>query len=344
MLPVYFYIPQDYWPSRELPNLLKTETISDYLLSLRTPTLGRVGNIYSWILQTYLRLKADGFPCTFVGTLPPEGIVIAYWDTVPLPSANLLIVSVLADANPNPYTQLAVIQNPLQALSFHNGYYLPHWPQPGLIPRSAGRGNRFENIGFFGDILNLAPELKSPSWQAQLKSLGFNWHVVEPERWHDYSQIDAVLAVRGFKERDYFHKPATKLFNAWHAGVPAILGCESAFQAERKNEMDYVEVSSPDEILAALKRLRDDPNLRQAMIANGRLRAEETSIESLAARWRDFITQIAIPAHEAWCSASYGTQQSLLMQWFLVKNINGVKKNLVKKIDRVKYRFKKRKS
>ena len=43
------------------------------------------------------------------------------------------------------------------------------------------------------------------------------------------------------------------------AGVPALLGCESAYQAERRNEYDYFEVHSADEVLETLLRLRGDP-------------------------------------------------------------------------------------
>jgi hypothetical protein len=327
MPPVYFYIPQDDWPSVSISTILKVEDIDAYLQS---PSFQSCiyHPVYCWILQTYLRLRENGFPGTLVGTLPHEGIVIAYWDSVPIdfkPSAKLLIVGIIADGiYPHPYTQIRVVQNQKAALKFSSSYYIPLWTQPGLIPRSASRGDRFETIAFFGAIPNLAPELQSPSWQAQLQELGLNWYVVEPDRWHDYSDVDAVLAVRSFDKRDYFQKPATKLFNAWHAGVPAILGCESAYRAERQSDLDYIEVSSPDEVLAALKRLRDDPELRQSTIANGRLRAKETSVENLTARWGNFITQVAMPAYEAWCSASYVTQQSLFMQRFLAKKINGL--------------------
>ena len=332
MFPIAFYIPYAVWSSDGIPSFYKASDVSIYLNNCCS--LPYVNTIYSWILQAYLWLKLDGFPCTLVKTLPSEGIVITYWGSLPIdfkPSTKLLIISILADGlYPHPYSQLRIVQNRQQALSFHNSYYMPHWPQPGIIPRSPSRGDQFENIGFFGAISNLSPELKSLSWQSQLEALGLKWHIIEPDCWNDYSDIDAVLAVRDFEKRDYFQKPATKLFNAWHAGVPAILGCESAFQAELKSDLDYIEVSSPDEVIAALKRLRDDRDLRQAMIENGSLRAQETSIESLTARWRDFITQVAIPAYEDWCSASYVTQQSLFMQRFIAKKINGLSHKLKK--------------
>jgi len=333
MPPIYFYIPQNDWPSVEISNISQIEDIDTYLQS-RSFQPHITHPVYCWIMQTYLRLSANGFPCTLVGTLPHEGIVITYWDSIPIdfkPSVELLIVGIIADGiYPHPYTQIRVVQNRKAALKFSASYYIPLWPHPGLIPRSSSRGDRFETIGYFGNAYNLAPELKSESWRDRLQSLGLKWCLIEPDRWHDYSDIDTVLAARSFKKHDYLERPATKLFNAWHAGVPAILGCESAFESERKSDLDYIEVSSPDEVLAALQRLRDDSDLRQAMIANGRVRAEETSVESLTDRWRDFISQVAVPAYEAWGSASYVTQQSLFMQRFLAKKIDGLNHRLKK--------------
>jgi hypothetical protein len=39
---------------------------------------------------------------------------------------------------------------------------------------------------------------------------------------------------------------AIKLYNCWHAGVPAVLGAESAFRANRRSDLDYLEVQSLD--------------------------------------------------------------------------------------------------
>lgn len=81
------------------------------------------------------------------------------------------------------------------------------------------------------------PELQQPAWQEQLKALGLNWHVVTTSsRWHDYSDVDVVLAARAFgRPNSYAWKPATKLYNAWHAGVPAIFSGESSLLAERQS-------------------------------------------------------------------------------------------------------------
>ncbi|MEB3884270.1 hypothetical protein [Lyngbya sp. CCY1209] len=112
-----------------------------------------------------------------------------------------------------------------------------------------------------------------------------------------------MIAVRQFECTDNFAwKPATKLFNAWHGGVPAILGWESAYQAERKSHLDYLEVTTVEEALAALKKLRDDVLFRQSMVENGRRRAYETQPNILTQEWIEFLTDVAVPAYHRWCS------------------------------------------
>lgn len=194
--------------------------------------------VFSWTLQTYLRLQATGFPCKLVSSMPEEGIVLTHRDCLPdnlQPGSRLLIVCLQADRKRHPYAQLHIVQNAQAALKksvtpLWDNYYIPHWFQPGLIPRHPERGDRFENIAFFGKEENLAPELKQPSWNEQLQALGLSWHIVSSDKWNDYSYVDAVLAVRELNiQATYTSKPATKLYNAWQAGVPAILGCDSAF-------------------------------------------------------------------------------------------------------------------
>ena len=311
--PIYFYIPQDDL-SAELPT-----TADHYWVGFRQ-------GIYCWTLQTYLRLKSINFPCKLVESIPNEGIVLAHWDSLPQnlqPSSKLLIVCFQADRARHPYAQVHVVQNPQVLLKQPrllgdryllpgDIHYMPHWPQPGLIPRILTRGEQFENIVFFGLENNLLPELQDSSWQEQVNALGLRWRIESSfEHWNDYSEVDAVLAVRSFQHLDYIWKPATKLFNAWHAGVPAILGCESAYQAERKSTLDYWEVSSLTDIIFALKRLRDNFILRQEMVENGLIRAQETQPEILTERWKQLITKELIPIYERWCASSWYRQAYL---------------------------------
>lgn len=320
---IYFYIPESDWPGADMPE------------SPDTPWLGFGRGIYCWILQTYLYLKADGFPCQLVGTLPSEGIVVVNRDSLPdnmqLPSPKLLMVCTKAERDPLPCSQIHIIQNPQQNLlpliSFWDNYYIPLWRQPGLITRDPGRGDRVENVAYFGIRRNLTPEFQESSWPEQLKALGLSWNIVSGKSWNDYSNVDVVLGMRTFDRyeyilnQNYISKPATKLYNAWHAGVPAILGCDSAFRAERKSELDYLEVASLSETIAALKRLRDDKQLYQAMVENGRVRAQETEVAKVVSQWRSFLTDIAVPAYERWCSSSRWTQQNLFLRRYMALKI-----------------------
>ncbi len=336
--PIYFYIPQSKWPPGNMPE--SPDAYWQWSLSIDyTPYWGE----YNWTLQTYLYLKADGFPCELTGTLPSEGIVVAHNDfllDVLQPGPRLLIVCIKADRRRrHPYAQLYLVQNPQeemlkQSLTLGKSYYIPHWPQSGLIPRSSERGDRFENVSYIGNELNLAPELREPSWQEQLKDIGLCWHVANYDRWNDYSEVDAIVAVRSFKHKEFTVKPALKLHNAWHGDVPAILGCETAYQAERKSKLDYIEVTSPADVILALKRLRDDKALRHAMVENGRVRARETQPAKITAQWRSFFTDVATPAYYRWCAALHWRQTFLMARDLILKK-NYMQNRLFKLVSRV---------
>jgi hypothetical protein len=264
-----------------------------------------------------LHLKSDGFPCSLVHRLPSEGIVVAYRDFLPdevRPGPELLLVCILADkeepgaAGPHPYAQIHVVQNPKDRRVLKRGglwpaYYVPYWPQPGLQPREPERGDRFDTAAFFGYASNVAPELRGLSWAKRLHALGLTWRLVPRQRWHDYSDVDVVVAVRSFDHQEYLYKPPSKLHNAWRAGVPAILGRESAYSANRTSELDYLEVTSVEEAVAALTRLRDDPALRHAMVENGRRRGEEVDPRTIVERWRRMLTHGVRAEHARWCVA-----------------------------------------
>lgn len=331
--PIYFYIPQSHWPAGGMPE--SPDTYWQWNISINNKwNWGR----YFWTLQTYLYLKAHGFACELVGIMPTEGIVLAHRDYFPenlQPGPRLLLVCLQADRKPHPYAQLHVVQNLYQerlkqSMPLWESYYIAHWPQPGLIRRDSARGDRFENVAYLGNENTLAPELKNQSWQKQVIRLGLCWHIVNRDRWNDYSEVDVVVAVRSFDRQDYTSKPASKLYNAWHAGVPVILGCESAFQAERKSELDYIEVASLSDLTSALQRLRDDKKLRQAMVENGRLRAEETQPARIVTQWINFLTDIATPTYYRWYTASNWNRKIFLMGRFLTLKVNNIQIRLRK--------------
>jgi hypothetical protein len=276
------------------------------------------------------------FPCYLINKIPEEGIVIVHHNALrfhrqPLsPSSKLLFIYIKAESTRSPYAQIQVVQNPEEANPQKSSYYLPHWSQPGLVPRSEQRGDCLINIAYFGHDANLASELKSPDWQIQLENMGLrwlpiinrnSWHNFETidNRWNDYSQIDAILAVRSFQSgKSYFNKPATKLYSAWLAGVPALLGPESAYRYEGEKGLNYLEVNSVRESIAALELLQNNFSLRNNLIKNGTLRGKEFQPDKIRQKWQDFLLEVAVPAFEHWISLSRWEQKILSQKNFLL--------------------------
>lgn len=258
--------------------------------------------VYAWIVQTYQHLRAAGFPCELTSTLPEDGIMVAHRKSLPrdyVPPPGLLFICTRADATFHPYAHWHVVLNRRELNPWFPSIYMPHWPQPGLIPRDPARGDTWQNAAYFGDPGCVAKEMQGPSWEETLRALELQWHFVGPDKWHDFREVDVVVAVRGFDGHRHGNKPPTKLFNAWHAGVPAVLGNESAYQQQRKNALDYLEVHSFPEVVAALRKLKEDPALRRAMAEHGSQRARETAPEVITARWREFLETTAVQAYEA---------------------------------------------
>jgi hypothetical protein len=268
-----------------------------------TGFVGRMrSGVYAWIVQTYQHLRAAGFPCELTSTLPRDGIMIAHRKSLPrdyVPPPGLLFVCTRADATFHPYAHWHVVLNRRQLTPWFPAVYMPHWPQPGLLPRDPARGATWANAAYFGAPECFADEMQDASWGQTLRDLQLQWRFVSPDKWHDFRDVDVVVAVRSFDGHRHENKPPTKLFNAWHAGVPAVLGRETAYQQQRKSTLDYLEVHSFSEVVAALHRLKDDPALRRKMAANGAERAKESDPSIITARWREFLESTAIPSYES---------------------------------------------
>ena len=266
------------------------------------------GGVYAWTVQTFQRLRDAGLNCELSDQIPTEGILVAHRKSVArnfVPPPGLLFVCLRADATFHAFAHWHVIINQFAHNPWYPSVYMPHWPQPGLIPRDPARGDRWENAAFFGDDVCIAAEMRGDEWMSILRELKLNWNHVPPEKWHDFSEVDVVVAIRDFigKHR-YANKPPTKLFNAWRAGVPAILGRESAYELQRKGPLDYLEARTVPDLVTALRRLRDEPELRRSMIANGRERGKESDPAVITARWREFFDHTIQPAYEKWRNAS----------------------------------------
>ncbi len=261
-----------------------------------------------WILKTFLHLRSAGHPVRLVGTAPRAGLVVFHAKQRRALGRSLavagrrppgcVLVGVRADLRQPLIADFEILQNGRWAGAYR--FALPHWPQGGLVPRDPGRGARIETVAFKGYAANLAAPFRDASWAEALARRGLAWHADSVEfaglatdeaalAWNDYRQVDLVVAVRPPDRRLWTSKPATKLANAWRAGVPALLGPEWAYRELRRDPLDYLEVESVEETLAAIDRLRASPELYRAMVARGAERAAEMTVDAITARWAEVL-------------------------------------------------------
>jgi hypothetical protein len=308
---VSFFVPGHLWPEDMSPGV-------DYFWSSNR------GGMWNWTFQTFEYLKKAGVACSLVTELPEEGIVIAHRNLYPLelkPTNRQLIVCIEADRGRMPFAQLHVQQNPVgttlansswlgrleKKLFRHNtNHFIYYWPQPGLIRRDPSRGTGFQNIVFQGRERHLAKELRTDAFKKDVERLGLTFiPQFSKVHWNDYSDVDCVIAIRDTKGLRHTNKPATKLYNAWHAGVPAILNPESAYLAESELDSngvptDFIPAKSKQDAIDALWRLSADRDLRESLVAKGHRNSARTTAESIVRYWIDFLHGCAIPAYEKW--------------------------------------------
>lgn len=278
---------------------------------------------YNWTIQTFLYLRRAGFPCELSASLPDAGIVISHGDFLPpllQPSARRFVVEIKPDRLLQClFANVVIVQNRRDPIRrgvrrlFIDSAFVNYWPQPGLIRRNRDRGDRFENVCFVGNREQFVSDVAAV--EAGLQALGLRWEMRERDRWHDYSEIDAIVAIRPLDEiagkprhiAAYFspdRKPASKLYNAWLAGVPAVLSPEVAFRDLQRSHLDYLEARSVPDLISQVARLQRDPKLRQAMIANGERRAREFSAFQTTQAWQSMIADRFVPAFAAWTRSS----------------------------------------
>lgn len=261
----------------------------------------------AWVVQTYLRLHAAGYPVTLTNGAPGAGLVVFHAKhkhvLAPLCSGrrDVIFVGIRADNSEPLLADFEVVQNGWYA-DGRRRFPVPLWPQPGIRPRDPTRGTRVERIGYMGRTEHLAPEFRDGAWTAALAGMGIEWVPnmidVRPSGnpkivdWEDYRDLDAVLAVRPDVRVLRHAKPANKLVNAWMAAVPAVVGPEFAFRELRRSNDDFLEADDPASALAAVRRLREDPELYRRMVANGLRRALEFSYDEITTRWADLLFEV----------------------------------------------------
>ncbi|ERN40585.1 hypothetical protein KR51_00028420 [Rubidibacter lacunae KORDI 51-2] len=261
----------------------------------------------AWCVQAYIHLRRRGLNVHLTSRYLPGRICVTSYEHLAIRDApfNSYVVVVRHDRGRPEICEQRIVQNALNLVDWTD-HLMPLWAQPNLKARDVGRGPRMEILGFKGRDRNLAAPFKRPEFLQQLAELGVTLKMSpEEERahrrdWAEYTNVDAILAIRNCTEYDLAIKPPSKLVNAWFAGCPAILGPEPAFQGLRKSPLDYIEVRSPADVISAVCRLRDRPDLFRAMVENGRLRAREFTPDILSRRWRDLLAGAIAAGYERW--------------------------------------------
>ena len=267
----------------------------------------------AWILQTYLRLRLAGHEVELTDRWPEGGLLVFsskqrhVVKRLAGRTDDVRLLGIREDVGAVLIADWEVLQNGRYADGSRR-FFVPFWPQPGLIPRDPSRGYRIQRAGYKGFIRNLRKDFQSERWQRYLASRGIEWTCDAPKYggrqlgpattgWNDYREIDLVVAIRPHDRYFHVRKPATKLYNAWLAGVPALLGREYAYRELRRNDQDYIEISSLNDAMQAVSLLLEQPERYLAMVANARRRAAEFTREVILAQWATLLFQ-TLPAHE----------------------------------------------
>lgn len=274
------------------------------------------GGVNNWVIQTYLRLKSSlasaGIAATIGETLVPACVNVAHRDCLNrllTPYFRSFVVGIRADRPPVFLCNVEVVQNELQPKTARTAF-LNLWPQPGLVARDRARGSRVERMAYFGRSSSLPAWFHDPAWHKALAAIGVTFEIRDA-RWFDYSDVDVVLAHRVEAATMLRQKPASKLTNAWRAGVPALLANEPAYAALRAGDLDYIAIDSPTDVLTALERLRSMPAHYAAMAANGRSRGAAFSVEAVKAQWMRFLLFRVMPEAAAWHAQRHGVEARL---------------------------------
>ena len=238
----------------------------------------------AWTVQTWCRLRDFGVGGIEIATQPAAGrINLSKSKTLSRRGSDpdLFQVSIQADYPRILWAQFHIQQNADQLCE--DSTFIYHWPQAGIVSRNADR-TAVERVGFLGSLGgNLAAG--EARWHEMLARRGLEFVARSPDRWHDFSDIDIAIGLRSFGYARHSRKPASKLVNAWLAGVPFIGGSDSAFSQVGTVGIDHLVAHNFEEALSQIDRLRSDPVLYAAIVAAGHARARRFSFERIAAQW-----------------------------------------------------------
>lgn len=289
MRDIFFVLPEKYrekkWP--DLRSFDKNFSLEDL-----APRM--ISGIDCWIVQTGLLLKKySNYNVEFVNKGVPGKICVYHYNNALIKYGvhKSYSVVVRADRPPVNFADITVEQNPaVKNTSFVR--YIPHWPQPGIIPRDESRENRVEKIAYVGSSQYIPSYIEDLKFSKLLSEKGITFSYMVDGNWLNYEDIDVLIAVRDVPDSVLITKPASKLVNSWIAGVPIILGPEPAYRAIRQSDFDYLEAKNLEELLQCINNLTLNSELYTQILKNAETRRKEYTHEKVAKLWIDFLESI----------------------------------------------------
>lgn len=98
---------------------------------------------------------------------------------------------------------------------------------------------------------------------------------------NSYNDIDKKGAKKHLVTEASF-KNASRLFQSWHMGTPAIFSSHTSMNHEKKSDLDFLEANSYDEFLECCIKLKTNKNLFFSMIENCKNRRNEVTNNLIA--------------------------------------------------------------
>ena len=296
---VHFYLPERYLPDSDRQEAWRSGKIT------RLEEGGKIACAQCWIFQTWLALERSGFPAHLTHSMPSDGVLVTLTSCVESDfraSGSRFLCrhrgglscppSRATARRPKCGAREAIVER-----RFHSALAAS---QPDSARSGALRTGLKTSVSL-AIVRILRAELADERWQRKLKDeLGVNFIVCGADRWHDYREADCVAAVRGFGRSAYLHKPATKLYNAWLAGVPFIGGMDSAYAEDGEPGRNFLRAATPDELFEHIRRLKEEPALRDRLVAAGRIAGRNFTSEAILGRWRHFLGDTVQRLAERW--------------------------------------------
>ncbi|UOR16632.1 hypothetical protein [Qipengyuania aquimaris] len=254
-----------------------------------------------WTVQTWCRLRDAGFGGIEIATEPAEGrINLAKAKTLTRagPRLGMFQVSIQADYPRVLWAQFHIQQNADLLCDDSAFQYL--WPQAGIIPRDPSR-DRVERVAFLGNVSgNLAAS--ADEWTRLFAKRGLEFVARDPDRWHDFSDIDIAIGIRSFGHARQSRKPANKMINAWIGRVPFIGGSDSAFAQAGTAGIDHLLATTRDEVLAQVDRLANESDLYSSIVEAGSQKALEFTPERLVEQWTALLEGPVAARYRQWAA------------------------------------------